>query len=153
MPQLTNESRIARVLNATVGGTSTPINSNVVDTQDAWGVRFIVAMGAIAATAVTTIKVQEGNSSSGPTNLADAADLAGSHLSPVAGGADDNSAFIIDVYKPLKRYLRAVVTRGTANAAIDSIVAELYEVRTLPEAADASVHGQLLLVSPAEGTA
>jgi hypothetical protein len=107
-----------------------------------------VAVGAITATAVTQVKVQQGAAA----NLSDAADLAGSGISIAADGSDDNGVFVVDVYKPSKRYLRVVVVRGTANAVIDGAIAELYEGRVYPEAKDASVHGQVLLASPAEGT-
>lgn len=147
MSQATNVTKVVRVLNAVAAGTSVQ-NSSVVDTAGFEGVRFIVAVGAITATAVTSIKVQQGAAA----NLSDAADLAGSGIAIVAGGADDNSVFVVDIFRPAKRYLRLVVLRGTANAVIDGAFAELYEGRLYPEAKDASVHGQTLLVSPAEGT-
>jgi hypothetical protein len=147
MTQESNVTKVKRVLNAVAAGTSNQ-NGAAVDTQGFQGVRFLVAVGAITATAVTSIKVQEGNAA----NLSDAADLAGSGIAIAADGSDDNSVFVVDVYKPAKRYLRVVVLRGTANAVIDGAFAELYEGRVYPEARDASVHGQVLLTSPAEGT-
>ncbi len=147
MTQQSNVTRVVRLSNAIAAGVSNQVSS-ILDTAGFMGARLEVAMGAIAATAVTSIKVQDGNAA----NLSDAADLAGSGIAIVAGGADDNAVFIVDIYRPVKRYLRVSILRATANATVDGVFASLYEGRNYPEAKDATVHGQTLLVSPAAGT-
>jgi hypothetical protein len=60
------------------------------------------------------------------------ADLAGS-LHTALADTDGNKCLVTDVFRPQKRYVRAVVTRGTANAVIDGVIA-------LP-ATEAALHG------------
>jgi hypothetical protein len=57
------------------------------------------------------------------------------------------------VFRPAERYVRAVVTRGTADAVIDGVIAIQYGARVLPATQDATVAGIETHVSPAEGTA
>jgi hypothetical protein len=144
---LSKRARIEPVITPTAGAAgTTTINGAVVDTADCDGVLFIVTFGAILAGAVTAIRVQQGQQA----NLADAADLAGSGQS-VPDTADDRT-YYVDVHRPRERYLRLVVTRGTANATVASAVAVKYGLRRLPASQPATVAGELH-VSPAEGAA
>lgn len=132
----------------TVAAGTSDVNSDVVDTQGFEGVRFIAGFGAITAGAVTSIKVQQGTAA----NLSDAADLAGTGVT--VADDDDNQIAIVDVYKPRERYLRVAFDRGTQNAVIDLLVAELYGPREKPITEDAAiVIAAEMHVSPAEGTA
>jgi hypothetical protein len=54
---------------------------------------------------------------------------------------------------PAERYVRAVVTRGTADATIHGVIAILYGPRVLPVTQDATVAGIKTKASPEEGTA
>ena len=110
------------------------------------GVLFIAAFGTLDAGAATGIKVQQG----AQANLSDAADLAGTALS--MADTDDNKLLMVDVNRPAERYVRAVVTRGTANAVIDGVIAIQYGTRVLPAVQDTSVAGSEAHVSPLEGT-
>jgi hypothetical protein len=96
---------------------------------------------------VTGLKAQQGLQA----NLLDAADLAGAALA-IADTAD-NKLLVLDVFRPAERYVRAVVTRGTADAVIDGVIAIQYGARVLPASQDATVAGIETHVSPAEGTA
>lgn len=60
---------------------------------------------------------------------------------------------MLDVFRPGKRYVRPVVTRGTANAVIDSVIAIRYNLRKAPPSAHSTVAVGETHVSPAEGTA
>ena len=135
-----------RVSNAVAAGT-TDVETTVVDRQGFAGVSFEALFGTLTDTAVTGIKVQQGDAS----DLSDASDLAGSAQAIAA--SDDNKVLLTDVYKPTKRYVRLVVTRATANAVIDGVMAHLYEPMNKPVTHDASIAGSELLVNPAEGTA
>jgi hypothetical protein len=67
---------------------------------------------------------------------------------------DDNQIVGLDIYKPLKRYVRCVVDRGTQNAVVDGVIAIQYGARALPTTQDATTVGAVELhVSPDEGTA
>lgn len=131
----------------TVAAGTTNVNSDVVDTAGAEGVRFIIGFGAITSGAATSIKVQQGQQS----NLSDAADLAGS--AQTVGDTADNSIFITEIYRPRERYVRLSTLRATQNSVIDFVLAELYGTRTKPVTQDATVSGNETFASPAEGTA
>ena len=78
------ESKLTRVSNAVAAGT-TDINSSSVDMTAHDGVLFVVAFGAITATAVTSIKAQQ----SSDDGVADAwSDLAGTAVT--VADTDDN---------------------------------------------------------------
>ncbi|MBH0239054.1 hypothetical protein [Methylobrevis albus] len=72
-------------------------------------------------------------------NLSDAADLAGTAI-PIAA-ADDNKLQVLDIFRPAVRYVRAVVTRGTADAVFDGVFAVQYGPLKGPVTQDATVAG------------
>jgi hypothetical protein len=84
-------------------------------------------------------------------NLSDAADLAGSGVT--VSDADDNKLVIQDIVRPNERYLRVAFDRGTQNAAIDFLIAELYRAGVEPVPQDPTVAMAETHVSPIEGTA
>jgi hypothetical protein len=146
MMNLARNLRIARALNAVAAGQSNQ-NGGVIDMANYEGVVFIAALGTLASGAVTGMKAQQGNQA----NLSDAADLAGTAVS--IADAEDNELLVLDIYRPAERYVRAVVTRGTADATIDGVIAIQYGPRVLPVTQDATVAAIQTHVSPAEGTA
>ena len=143
---LLKEVKITRVMNAQAAGT-TDVNSNAVDMQGFESVLFVVAFGTIDAGAVTSIKVQESDDASFST----AYDIEGSRVS--IADDEDNKLLIIEVHKPLRRYVRVVVDRGTANAVIDGAIALQFGVGYLPVTQDSTVAASELHVCPDEGTA
>lgn len=146
MEFLTNAVKTLRVIDAQSAGTTT-VNSDVVDTANFEGVRFVVAWGTITDGS-PSVKAQQGKESDG----SDMADLEGTSIS--VGTDDDNKLTIIDIYRPRERYVRAVVTRGgTTGSAIDGAIAELYDARKRPITQSADVQGSETHASPAEGTA
>jgi hypothetical protein len=144
---LANRIKIIRVMNAQVAGI-TVVNSSAVDLAGYDGCLFIAAFGALTATQVTAIKVQEDT----VVGMGTAADLAGSLVGPLAD-TDGNKCLVVDVTRPRKQFLRCVVNRATANAVIDGVVAILYGAQALPPALDATVKLAEVWASPAEGTA
>lgn len=138
--QISKQTKIVLAANPASAAT-TAVESSVIDTANALGVRFL---GTIATQAAdNTVKVQQGSLANG----SDMADLAGTELVTTS----NNDAFAVDVYKPTKRYVRAVVTRGTSTAA-GAIFAEVYGVRTEPPTNGTTVVSESH-VSPLEGTA
>ena len=146
MMNLAQNVKITRALNAVAAG-QTVQNGAVIDMANFEGVVFIAALGTLASGAVTGIKAQQGNQA----NLSDAADLAGTAVS--IADTEDNELLVLDIYRPAERYVRAVVTRGTADAVIDGVIAIQYGARVLPVTQDTTVAGIETHVSPAEGTA
>ena len=146
---LSKETKVTRVMTAQAAG-SADANGSSVDMQNFDGVMFVASVGTLTATQVTTLKAQ------GSSDDADAdafADLEGTQTDAMADDDDDQS-IVLDIYKPVERYIRPVLERGTANAEIDGIIAIQYGPRVKPTTHDATtVQTSQVLVSPAEGTA
>ncbi len=144
--QISNQIKTTKVLDVTAAGT-TDINSASVDMANFEGVRFTVGIGVITSTAVTVVKAATSSDDSNWNDL----------LGTAISFADDDDAkmVIIDIWRPLERYLRITVDRGTANAVIDFAIAEQYGPRTLPTTDTAADMPSVreLHTSPIEGTA
>lgn len=148
MGNIALRTALKRVMNAVAAGTTTQ-TSSAVDMAGYQGVRFIVSLGAVTATGVPAVKASDCDTSGGSYS-----DIAGSLGTAYVASTDDNKVWVLDIYRPTHRFVKCIVTRGTANAVIDGIVAELYEPRNQPAIDDATtVLGHKLLVSPADGTA
>ena len=118
---LSKQINVVRLVNATVAG-STAVNGTHVD-MDGWdGVIFVCFLGTLTATQVTSLKAQNGSLA----NDTDQADITGVVTGAAADG-DSNKMLVLDVYRPLKRYVRPVVNRATANAVIDAVFAIQYQ--------------------------
>ena len=124
----------------------TTINGAMVDMQGYEGVVAVVEMGTIASTAITSIKWQQSDT----TTSADFSDLEGTGLA-IADDAGDE-IFVSELYKPTKRYVRIVVARAIANAALRAATYVQYKPREAPVSQGTGVNSELH-VGPAEGTA
>lgn len=134
---------------------TTDINGSVVDMANFQQVVAVVYMGAITAGAVTSVKWQQGDvvdDADAPTDITDAADLAGTGITIAAD--DDEEIFTSTLICPSDRYVRIVVDRGTQNAVVASAVYHKFGARTHPTtiSVDDSVTFERH-VTPAEGTA
>ena len=136
---------IAIVASSRTAG-QTAINGAMVDMQGYEGVVAVVEMGTIAATAVTSIKWQQSDT----ITSADFSDLEGTGID--LADDDDDEIFVSELYKPTKRYVRLVVSRGTANAALRAATYIQYKARSAPVTQGTDVTTELS-VGPAEGTA
>jgi hypothetical protein len=144
-----NLTKSVKILNALDYASETADrNGETLDMQGFEGVAMIVKTATIAAGATTSIKAQQGDES----NLSDAEDLEGSAIT--IEDDDDDEIFVIDLYKPEKRYVRLVVDKDGSNACAESAVYAQYEGRVRPE--DNNVADEItteLNISPDEGTA
>ena len=148
MTQISNATKVTRVMNAVAAGTTVQ-TSTAVDMAGFDGVRFIVSLGASVATAVGAVKASDCDTSGGSYN-----DIAGSLGTAFTPTTDDNKVWVLDIFRPTHRFVKCVVNRATANTTIDGVVAEQYNARDLPKADDVTtVLGHKLLVSPIDGTA
>lgn len=132
MNHLTDVTRTTRVLNAVAAGTSDQ-ESAAVDMAGYDAVRFVALFGALTASQVTKLVIE--HSDAGDSGFVP---ISGATTAALADG-DGNKMLIVDVSRPTKRYVRAVVDRGTANAVIDGVIAEQYRPRTLPTSQPTSV--------------
>lgn len=133
---LLNEVKITRVANAAAAA-QTEVLSSVLDMQGYDGVMFVAILGDITATSVLTLtaKGNTASSTSSPTPVTQVATAAFT-----AGASDaDNKVLVVDVFDPALRYVFASLTRTTANAVVDGIIAIQYTAELRPTTQDASV--------------
>ena len=141
---LSKAAKVTRVMNAVAAGTSDQ-NSSSVDMKGFDAVQFVVAFGAITASAVTSVHVETSSDDSSFN------DLEGTNIA--VADDDDNQLVIVEVDNPQERYLRVVVDRGTQNAVIDGAIAFQHKADKEPVTHDATtVVGYEYHLSPDEGT-
>lgn len=143
MLSLVKDALITRVSNAVAAGT-TDVECTAVDMAGYDAVVFVVALGTITSSAVTSVKVQHSDDNS------TFADVAASAIT--VADDDDNQLFVAEVLRPTKRYVRCVIDRGTANCVVDSVVAIQHAARETPVTQPATTTGEVH-VSPISGTA
>lgn len=147
MQTLLEHNKLQRVSNAAAAA-QTAVNSTAVDTTGYDSVTFVALFGAIDATAVTSVKLQGGALANG----SDAVDLLGTSVSVAAD--DDNQIVALELNQPTYRYIRAVISRATADSVVDGIVALLGNPKTMPVTHDATtVVDTEVHVAPGAGTA
>ena len=140
--------KTTRVMNAVAAGVSDQ-NSSSVNMANFESVLFVAALGTLTAGQVTNMKAQQ----SDDDGVGDAwSDLLGT-LTAAMDDGDSDKLIQLDIVKPRKQYVRAVLVRATQNAVIDGIVAHQYGPLKLPTSHDSSVQDTETHVSPAEGTA
>lgn len=132
--------------NYTGSAATTDLTSEAIDTSGYEGVAIVVGFGAIVSGAVTSIKVQECDTSGGTY-----ADLTGTAIT--VADTDDNKIAVSSIFKPLKRYVKVVVDRGTQNATVDFGLALLYGAHEVPVDTDSMTIAVEKHVSPVAGTA
>lgn len=129
----------------TAAGT-TSVNGSSVNMTGFESVRFVALLGTLTSTQVTELKAQGSNDNSTWT------DLANTHTGPAADG-DSGKTLILDLFRPQYTYVRPVLVRGTANAVLQGIIADLYLAHWEPVTADTSNSATNVQAYPAAGTA
>ncbi len=99
-------------------GTSDTQNGLTIDTLGHESIVFVVFLGTLTATAVTTIKLQYG----ALANASDMADITLATVSVPQSTGSNLGWLSVEVHRPTKRYLRVCVTRATANAVINGAI-------------------------------
>ena len=145
--ELLKTAKFDRVMVAQAAGL-TNINGDSVDMTDFESVTFVAAFGAIVATAVTGLKAQQ----SSDDGAADAfADILGTAIA--IADTDDNKILVLQIRHPTERWVRPVVTRGTANAIIDGVIAIIGEPARPPVTQPADVAASEIHSGAKEGAA
>lgn len=137
---LTKNVKVSLAEALTAAGTSA-VTTAVFDMLGFEGIVFIGTIATVNAG--NYAKAQQGAAS----NMSDAADLEGTKVVP----GDDGDSFMIDIYKPQKRYVQVVVTR-TASTALGEIFAIQYGAHKAPVSHGATIDSEVH-ISPDEGTA
>lgn len=139
---------IARILNAVAAGTSAQ-TSSAVDMSGAEGCLFQVAFGTITTGSVVSIKLQQSDDDG---SADDYTDIAGSAVA--VADTLSNKVACIFIQRPLKKYLKLVITRTTQNAVIDGVIAIKTNLKKVPATQGSTIVAtSKTLVTPSEGTA
>lgn len=142
---LLKDTKITRVANSAVAA-QTAVNSSILDMAGYDGVVFVAALGDVTDTCVLTLKVEQ-DELNGAGGMAA---LTGNATFTANATSADNGLLVVDVIRPAKRYVRAALTRTTANAVVDGIFAIQYKASTKPVTADSSVLASATIVDAAE---
>lgn len=144
---LSKNSKISPAItpdNGTAG--TTDIDAAILDMTGFKSVILLLIVGAITSGAVTSVKFEQGDAA----DLSDGSDLEGTGIT--IADDDDNETFVSDLIKPTKRYVRAIVVRGTQNAVVAGASYIQYEPGLAPQDHAAGVTVETH-ISPDEGTA
>src|SRR5262245_59393852 len=139
MEHLTTRIKIVEASGEIAGGI-TQILGSIVDISGFEGIVFTIHFGAIGNGAVDSVNLQRGDDPQG----SDMADVAGSIQA--VNDTDDNKTFVIDLYRPSKRYIRGIINRGSqANTTIRGAFYLLYDARANPVSPAAGINIKQLL--------
>ncbi len=141
MSNLSQNVKVTKV-HAYEGAAGSDHNTDILDMASWDGVMWIGSIGTAAAN--NGIKAQQDTDVAGGTM----ADLEGTKILSDATQTD----FVLDLYRPTERYVRAVIIRGTSTT-IESVWAIQYRGRKAPVENDTTAQAHEVHASPAEGTA
>lgn len=128
---LTYATEVRRISGAVAAGTGDTITFTEVDMRGYNSVLFLVVLGAVTATGTARLNVKASDTSA--TYGAGTIDtLATAAQEALATTGDSNKVMSIEVFKPRRRYLRAQLVRATANIAVESVIAILYNAQDEP---------------------
>ena len=145
--ELLKQTSIEQAITVTNGAAGTSdINGATFDMQGFESIVMIVVMGAITASAVTSIKAQQGAQS----DASDMADLL--RTAQTIADDDDEDTFVIEIVNPQERYVRLVVDRATQNAVVSSAIYIATGSKKQPTAHGATINSETH-IQPIEGTA
>lgn len=123
-------------------GATTDLDGTVIDmAQDEGydGICLIAHLGDVADTSAINLKLMGSATSDGASPSLE------NEIGSVAAGAatHDDKLLVLDTRGPANRYVFSRLVRGTANAAVNSVVAILYKARKVPVVQGADVIASL----------
>jgi hypothetical protein len=137
------------VAGAAIGNANnTDSNSTRIDMTGWDGVVFIAPVDDSAATGTAKLTVEQNtaDSDTGMTALTGA-----TYTATCAVNDDLNSkAIVVDVYRPLERYVQGVRVSAVANIAFGDLIAILYKGKSLPFTSSSTLLGKVAVAGPAE---
>lgn len=143
MLNLLTDARITRVENAAAAAT-TDVTTDVLDMKGHDGATFIALLGDVDDTSALELVVQQGDESDG----SDATDTTVSATFTAGASNADNAVLAVEILRPSKRYVRAKLVRGTANAVVDGIVAIQTDPARTPATQSAGVIASAIGLTP-----
>lgn len=109
--------KFIRAANAAAAA-QTAIQGSIIDLAEHDHITAIAALGDVSAGSVLTLSLEFGDQ----PNLSDAVASSSTATFTAAAADADNKLLVLTHNHPHRRYCRAVLTRTTANAAVDGIV-------------------------------
>lgn len=109
-------------------GATTDINPVTIDMSGFKSCLIIAYLGDVADTCVLHLKALQGTAANGSGATA----IAGTTAATAGASNYDDKILLLDVKNVIYRYLTPQLLRGTANAAVNGIVAILYNGRDCP---------------------
>jgi hypothetical protein len=144
--RISHDCKIVQAATVTAGASgTTDVTSDAVDMAGFETCCFIVPIGGVTASAVTSIKVQQCDTTGGSY-----ADLLGTSVT--IADSDDDKTVYVEVTRPREQFLKLVVDRGTAAATVGGIIAVLGGAGNRPTTHGTGVSGEAHY-GIAEGTA
>lgn len=145
--QLSKSVKIVWLKGLVANAANTDDDSEIVDTQGYDGVCFVCPITDCAQTGVATMTAEQNTANSGTGMAA----LAGAVATATSAATDDlnGKCLIVEVYRPLERYIRVNRVSATANIAFGDVIALLYHGRVGPQP-QADAAAVAAVASPAE---
>lgn len=139
---------IIRHSNAVAAGKTVVTPAAGIDMAGAENLLFVAQFGAITAGADCYIEARgsDDDGDSDPYTPLDGTRLA-------VADTDDNKVVLLQINRPVHRYIKLIIHRDTQNVVVDSVLAIRSGMRTYPVAADATVADTEEHSSPVEGSA
>lgn len=131
------------VVEAAASAAQTELVTDTIDLAGWTGVVFVAHLGDVTTGSVLGLAAYDSDESN--ANFDDLDDP----LAFTAGASDaDNKLLILDVCRPTRRYVRASLTRTTANAVVGGIVAIKYGPLNAPVTQGDTVLDSATLANP-----
>jgi hypothetical protein len=132
------------VAKGTVAAGQAATKSDILDMAGYDGVLFIASMSDNTSGSVATLAVQQ-NSANSTTGMATITGASASNTS-TAGDAQNDKLLMVDVYRPLQRYIQGLFTSGTQDIAKGPMIAIRYCGSKAPIADDATILDSAVVV-------
>ncbi len=134
--------KIVRSSPITTGGNGDTITGTTVDAAGFDSACVVAELGPVTDAAVATLRVQDGALSNG----SDAANISGASA-VLTAATSSNTQIVVDVVKPMLRYITPTLQRATQNIAINSITVYLYNAKTVPVTQPSTVSASTLVIA------
>lgn len=145
---LLDKTKVTRANNA-ASAAQTAIETASIDMAGFDEITWLVLFGTITSSSVVAVKAQQSDNSAGSPD--DWSDIVGSSVS--VADSNSNKVVPLTIVRPTKRYVRAYITRTTANTVVDGVLAIQSKARSVPVTQASSVLAGETHIAPAEGTA
>jgi hypothetical protein len=133
---------------AVAAANNTDSNSTRIDMTGWDGIVFIAPIDDSTATGTVKLTV-ESNTADSDTGMTA---LTGATYTATSAINDDlnSKAIVVDVYRPLKRYVQGVRVSATQNGAFGDLIAILYRGKSLPFTMSTTLLGKVAVAGPAD---